>query len=106
MADHGCMRDVKVPTLTELRLLAVVGDAHSLSGAAKRLGISQPAVSQRARELEKKCGCTLFDRGVYTTCLTSNGERIANQAQRVLDEYERLLSLIVELANEGEAIRT
>ena len=98
------MKGSREPTLTQFRLLAVVRQAQSLSGAAKRLGISQPAVSQRARELEDRCGVALFDRGTCTTDLTSDGERIANQAQRVLEEYERLLSLIGELA-EGR-IRT
>jgi DNA-binding transcriptional LysR family regulator len=92
------MRKAKEPTLTQLRLLVVVRRAHSLCGAARRLGISQPAVSQRARDLEQRCALELFDRGIYTTSLTADGKRVVAQAERVLREYDRLMSLIAELA--------
>jgi len=88
------MPAVKVPTLTQLRLLAVVERAESLGAAARELGLAQPTVSLRAQELERRCGLELFSRGMYTTYLTDDGRRIAKQAKRVLDEYEGLLVLI------------
>jgi DNA-binding transcriptional LysR family regulator len=88
------MKDARMPTLTQLRLLAVVRRTESLGGAARELGVGQPTISERAKELERRCGVELFDRGLYTTYLTSDGQRFAKQAQRVLEEYDRLLSLI------------
>jgi len=83
----------KLPTLTQLRLLGVVARTHSLYAAAKELGVSQQTISERARELEGRCGDELFSRGMYTTYLTRQGERVAKQAQRVIEEYDHLLSL-------------
>ena len=91
------MPAVKVPTLTQLRLLAVVQRTESLGAAARALGLAQPTVSLRAQELERRCGVELFSRGMYTTYLTDEGRRVAEQAKRVLDEYEGLLVLIGSL---------
>ena len=85
---------MKGPTLTQLRLIGVVRRTQTLCGAARELGVGQPAASECARELEKRCRAELFDRGMYTTYLTRKGEQVAKQAQRVIEEYDRLLSLI------------
>lgn len=46
----------------------------SLSLAAKKLCISQPAVSQAVKQLEKGIGCSLFVRGARGIRLTKEGE--------------------------------
>jgi DNA-binding transcriptional LysR family regulator len=51
--------------------------------------------------LEKKCDIELFDRGMYTTYLTPEGERVADQARRVLEEYERLVRLLAAIRRQA-----
>jgi DNA-binding transcriptional ArsR family regulator len=53
-----------VMSLTSSRIRAVnaVFDAGSFSRAARRLGMSQPAVTQQVRGLENHFGVTLFER--------------------------------------------
>jgi len=45
-----------------VHFLAVV-DEGSISAAARKLGLSQPSVSQTIHELERELECTLFTRG-------------------------------------------
>lgn len=49
-------------TMAELRALAAIKAAGTLSGAAEALGVTQPSLSQHVREIEGKLGATLFDR--------------------------------------------
>ena len=56
--------------LRHLRLLVAVGDTASLTKAADRLFVSQPAVTQAIRKLEDEAGGPLFDRtpaGLFAT---------------------------------------
>ncbi len=76
--------------------LAVV-EEKNFSRAAEKLFITQPAVSQYIRTLEKEMGTVLFDRGGKTVTLTRAGEivlvhvqemnRIYESMHRTLDEY-------------------
>lgn len=58
----------------------------SYSAAARALGYTQPAVSQRMRELERAVGTPLLTRSGRTLRLTEAGEVLARHAKSVLDE--------------------
>src|SRR5512143_1159400 len=77
--------------LHELQVFAAVADERSFSRAARKLGRTQPAVSQAVRRLEQGVGEPLFDRSMRDGTLTEAG--------RVLREYARRLLL---LATEAE----
>jgi molybdate transport repressor ModE-like protein len=49
-------------TSSRIRAVNAVFDAGSFSQAARRLGMSQPAVTQQIRSLEDRFGVTLFER--------------------------------------------
>ncbi|MEU1542682.1 LysR family transcriptional regulator [Actinacidiphila glaucinigra] len=67
-----------------LRVLRAVARAGSLSGAARELGCTQPAVSQQMKALELAAGTPLLVRGGRTTRLTEAGEALARHASGVL----------------------
>jgi DNA-binding transcriptional LysR family regulator len=46
----------------QLRTLIEVVELGSFTEAAKRLHLTQPAISQQIRELENRCGLQLVDR--------------------------------------------
>ena len=48
--------------IRQLRYFLEVADAGSFSRAARRLGVSQPAISQQMRDLEKAVRTTLLQR--------------------------------------------
>ena len=61
--------------LKPLAVFAEVVDAGSMSGAARRLGMSPSAVSQTIRALEQQGGVTLLHRSTRKLALTEAGER-------------------------------
>ncbi|CAM5334656.1 Molybdate transport repressor ModE-like protein OS=Streptomyces violarus OX=67380 GN=FHS41_006318 PE=3 SV=1 [Streptomyces violarus] len=52
----------RVPDLGGLELLLAVARLGSLGGAARELGITQPAASSRIRSMERQLGVALVDR--------------------------------------------
>ncbi|WP_058910091.1 LysR family transcriptional regulator [Entomohabitans teleogrylli] len=49
-------------TLRDLEIIQTVIDTGSVTAAAERLGVSQPAVSRALNQIEERCGRTLFHR--------------------------------------------
>ena len=70
------MRDA-LPSLGALRAFALVAETGSLTAAAARLNVTQPAVSRRLRELEAELGIALVRRGANALRLTEEGARYA-----------------------------
>jgi DNA-binding transcriptional LysR family regulator len=76
------------PTLRQLRTLIEAVEAGSLSAAARRLGLTQPAVSQQLRELERLCGLRLLEREGQRTLPTAAGAAMLVHARRIRDVVE------------------
>jgi DNA-binding transcriptional LysR family regulator len=68
-----------------LTWVAVV-EAASVSGAARLLGISQAAVSQRIKQLESAMSTELLDRSTRPARATPAGELLFDHAARLLDQ--------------------
>lgn len=81
-------------SIQQLEYLISVTDEGSFSGAARILGISQPALSMQIKTLEDTLGYSLIDRGMRKLKLTFPGERFVEQARKVVAEYKLLNSLI------------
>src|SRR5882757_2853236 len=62
--------------LNLLRVFAVVAEAGSVTEAASRLYVTQPAVSAALRRLTTTVGAPLFVRSGRGLALTSRGERL------------------------------
>ena len=81
--------------LQELRVFLAVAEERSFSRAAKKLGRTQPAVSQAVRRLEAELGEPLIDRASRDGTLTEAGVTFRDYAQRLLDlagEAERAVA--------------
>jgi len=85
--------------LRQLRVFLTVASELHFSRAARRLHVSQPALSQQIRALEKTLGAALFDRSSRATELTAAGRVLLDAAPRVLFEAERAQSLVAQAAN-------
>ena len=53
---------MKAATLNQLLVFRAIAESHSIRGAARRLGLSAPSVSQTLRQLEAEVGLPLFKR--------------------------------------------
>src|SRR6516225_12459988 len=65
----------------DLRIFLAVSDAGSLSGAARRLKVSQPTLSRRIADMEYALGDALFVRKNQGIALTKTGTRLLPAAQ-------------------------
>lgn len=75
-------------TLNELRYIAAVARQRHFGRAAEECFVSQPTLSVAVKKLEDELGVSLFERGVGEVTVTAVGQRIVEQAQRVLEEAD------------------
>ncbi len=73
-----------------LRIFVEVANAGGFSAAARKLGLTQPAVSSHIRSLEKEFGSTLIDRSTGRSRLTDAGISFLRHARKMLDMEERM----------------
>ena len=78
-------------SLTSLKCFAAAAEELNFTRAAKRLFISQQALSSHISKLEEYYGVRLFDRGIPMT-LTDAGRALQKHAREILssvDDYAR-----------------
>jgi DNA-binding transcriptional LysR family regulator len=74
----------------QLRGFCYAAASGSISKAAGRMFLSQPAVSQQIQSLENELGVTLFVRRKAKMQLTHDGELLFQMAQSLIEELEHL----------------
>ncbi|GAA3459964.1 LysR family transcriptional regulator [Saccharothrix longispora] len=82
--------------LRHLRAVCAIADEGSLTKAAARLGLTQPAMSAQLRTVERIVGGRLFDRTPAGSSPTDLGRQVVGTARLVLDEVDQLVSLARE----------
>ncbi len=75
--------------LDQLRTLSEVAAQGSFSAAARRLNLTQPAVSLQIRELERRFGVRLIERQGKHAYATAPGRDLVGMAQRIFRECDR-----------------
>ncbi|SDI44398.1 transcriptional regulator, LysR family [Alteribacillus persepolensis] len=79
------------------QLFCYVKEEGSISAAAKKAYLSQPAVTKKIRQLEEHYSTLLFDREHSSIVLTPAGERLYYHAKNIVKEYEQSVENIEEL---------
>jgi len=74
-------------TDSRLNIFMTILDEGSFTAAARKLGISQPAVSQNIAEIEKAISAQLFERTKGNLHLTEDGKRFKEYAEQILYWY-------------------
>jgi DNA-binding transcriptional LysR family regulator len=77
-------------TLQQLRYFVAIAETSSFTLAARRLHVTQPALSHQIRALEAEMGAPLLDRSDRTVRLTPLGERVFRHALRAVEVTERI----------------
>jgi LysR family transcriptional regulator, regulator for genes of the gallate degradation pathway len=70
--------------LRHLRILAAIAALGSVSGAARQMNLSQPAVTQALARMEALAGASLFDRSPRGLYLTQAGQILTARVDRAL----------------------
>ena len=72
--------------LRDLSYFIYIADLGSINRAAKYVGLAQPALSARMRQLEKALGITLIVRDSRGCSLTPHGKRLYSLARELLED--------------------
>ncbi|MDO8776425.1 MAG: LysR family transcriptional regulator [Burkholderiaceae bacterium] len=72
----------------ELELLVQVADTGSLSRAAEKLGLSNPAATRYLAALESRINARLVERNTRRLYLTSEGQEFCERARTILTELK------------------
>jgi DNA-binding transcriptional LysR family regulator len=83
--------------ITKLKTFVAVADLGSFSKASEILYITQPAVTQQIKALEKIVGAKLFQRQGGKIVLTDEGRRIYEIARSLLNDYENLMEEMAKI---------
>jgi DNA-binding transcriptional LysR family regulator len=76
-----------------VRTVVAISETGSLSKAAERLGLSQPAISSQIKRLQSLVGGSLFVKTANGTTTTELGQLALQQARRILEANDQLLRL-------------
>ncbi|QKV97016.1 LysR family transcriptional regulator [Streptomyces sp. NA02950] len=74
-----------------LRYFVAVAEEGSLTHAAQRLFVSQPALTKQIKQLEARLGTTLFTRSRTGMVLTGSGRALAKRVPALLVDWDRML---------------
>jgi DNA-binding transcriptional LysR family regulator len=83
--------------IENFKIFADLVETKSFSKAAKLNGITQSAVSQQARAMERNFKTLMIDRSQKQFNLTREGQRIYESAKEILHVYEKLESELQEM---------
>jgi DNA-binding transcriptional LysR family regulator len=83
--------------IENFKIFADLVETKSFSKSAKLNGITQSAVSQQARAMERHFKTLLIDRSQKQFQLTREGQRVYDSAKEILHTYDKLLSELQEM---------
>jgi LysR family transcriptional regulator, hydrogen peroxide-inducible genes activator len=80
-------------SLTELKFIVAVAQERNFRRAAEKCFVSQPALSLAIKKLEQELNVIIFERSRSDVTPTDIGEKIIEQAEKVLEEAARIKQL-------------
>jgi DNA-binding transcriptional LysR family regulator len=84
-------------SLKSLRCFVAVAELKSFTRAAAKVHMTQPSLSAQIRQLEAWLGFRLFVRSTRNVELTEAGAMFLKQAQRVIEEGDRLARTVANI---------
>jgi DNA-binding transcriptional LysR family regulator len=84
--------------IRQLKAFVAIADTETFTAGARRLNITQAAISMQIRHLEDELGIPLFTRTPRKVILTEAGDSLLIRARRILREHDAALAEVAELA--------
>lgn len=86
--------------IIQLEYFCAVSQYHSITQAAQKLYVTQPAISNAIRELEKEYSVSLFTRSKNHLTLTREGELFYQKASRLLETIRQTSLQLYDLGRQ------
>jgi DNA-binding transcriptional LysR family regulator len=90
--------------IREMRAFVAVVDEGGLSAAARRLHLSQSALSQVVQSLERQLGVQLLTRSHTGTTPTVAGELLVRRTRAILADHDRAVAEVMTLGSNGSIV--
>ncbi|TDW61206.1 LysR family transcriptional regulator [Oceanimonas baumannii] len=87
--------------IKKLRYFLSVVNEGSITSAAKKIPIAQPALTRQIRLLEESLNTRLLERNPKGVALTAAGEFLYEHARRLVDEFDSIIMQTKEVADEN-----
>ncbi len=83
--------------IRQLKAFLAIAEAKTFTAGARRVNVTQAAISMQIKQLEDEVGLPLFVRTPRRVIVTEAGEYLIGRARRILREHDSALSEIAEL---------
>lgn len=80
--------------LRQLRYFVAVAETSNISTAAKKIFLTQPALSRQIKALEHEVGQCLLERRAHSVHLTPVGEVMLREARELLQRADQVLDRV------------
>jgi DNA-binding transcriptional LysR family regulator len=84
--------------IRQLKAFLAIAEAKTFTAGARRVNVTQAAISMQIRQLEDEVGLQLFTRTPRRVILTEAGEMLLDRARKILREHDTAVAEIAELA--------
>jgi DNA-binding transcriptional LysR family regulator len=84
--------------IRQLKAFVAISETKTFTAGAKRVNITQAAISMQIRQLEESVGLPLFTRTPRRVILTEAGELLLQRARTILREHDTAIAEIAEIA--------
>jgi DNA-binding transcriptional LysR family regulator len=84
--------------IRQLKAFLAIAEAKTFTAGARRVNVTQAAISMQIRQLEDEVGLQLFTRTPRRVILTEAGEYLLDRARKILREHDSALAEIAEVA--------
>src|ERR1700753_226515 len=85
-------QDLNIP-IDIVRSVIVIAETGSISKAADRLSLSQPALSSQIKRIQGLLGCELFTRTASVSVLPEVAKLFVQQARRIIEANDQILRI-------------
>ncbi len=83
--------------IRQLKAFLAIAEAKTFTAGARRVNVTQAAISMQIRQLEDEVGLQLFTRTPRRVILTEAGESLLDRARKILREHDTAIAEIAEL---------
>lgn len=87
-------------TIIQLEYVVAVDNHRHFAKAAEACFVTQPTLSMQIQKLEDQLGIIIFDRSKHPVVPTEIGQRVINQARKIIAESKRVNEIIAEEKDE------
>ena len=81
------------PSIKQIRYICAVAEYKHFSKAAEACFVTQSTLSAAIQDLESQLGVIIFERSKKSVLITPSGEKLLDQARKLLGEIEDFVSL-------------